>query len=990
MTSPTRRAPLAVAVLGLTMSVWVPWVRPVPLDAEVSARPSYAITAWGAENGEPPGDVFAIAQDTRGYLWLGTPAGVVRFDGDRFRRWPIADGDDPLPDEPVYALVGATDGSLWVGLGTGVARVLDGRVTRYSPREGAPAGVSAMIEDRRGAIWAAAREGLFRFADGRWTAIGEQGAGEKRHASAQAFSLHEDAEGGIWVGSAVGVYRFADDAIALVDATALQVEALAEDDARAIWISDNDRFVRRLATGETPAPGPGVRGPAGAWRVLNDRSGQLWVATWASLMRIDDPTAEVPRIERIDYEQRMVGSPRALFEDRDRNIWVGMRGGLLRLSRASFRAVDTLEGLTNQGVRTAAADLDGSVWVATDYALNRYTGSAHTSYDVARITALHADRGGLWVSTPERFGRFVDGRLALVSVPGPFHPRRVLAMTTGDEGALWLCSALDGPMSWDGHQLHRFEAHVALFNRACNSIHADSLGRVWIGFQGGGVALFDHGTVRTFGEADGLAGGTVLAILEDARGAIWLSTPSGINRYADGTLFSLTREDAPFADIVPVLVEDGEGYLWVGVDSGAAVVRFHPRQVDDLAAGSVEYLEYAYFDETDGMQQGSQSWQAGVGGVRGADQRLWVTTGAGMAVIDPHNLPTFRRPSPPVFESVVVDGRRSDTVAGRVLPAGTSTVEVEYGTVHLSSASKLRYRYQLDGIDDDWVPAGDTRSVSYPNLPPGGYQFRVSATDTGRWTDESVLAFSIAPPFYRTSRFIVLAFMATALLVIAAWWLRLRAVQREYRLVFAERARVSREIHDTLLQSLAAIGVELETIASQMAPAQATLRGELGRLRRRVGHSLRDARDSILELRRSPMLRRPLAESLEVVLQDARARRDVPIGLDQSGRPRATPADVDAQLIRIAQEAVNNALKHGRASRIDVTLAYEPGQLVLRVADDGCGFDQEVVGVPAELGEHLGLLTMQERAARIGGRLTIDSTPGAGTTVEVVLPQSAT
>ena len=176
-------------------------------------------------------------------------------------------------------------------------------------------------------------------------------------------------------------------------------------------------------------------------------------------------------------------------------------------------------------------------------------------------------------------------------------------------------------MAWDASHLERFTGRAELFNRPCNAIYADSLGRVWIAFSDGGMVVYDRGTVRTFGEEDGLPGGAVLAILEDQRGAMWFSTSSGLTRYARGTFFAIPRDDAPLVDLVPVLVEDGDGYIWVGVNSGSGIVRLHPGQVDDLSTGSSRYLEYAYFDETDGMMEGSQSWQAGVGGVRASDGR---------------------------------------------------------------------------------------------------------------------------------------------------------------------------------------------------------------------------------------------------------------------------------------------------------------------------------------------------------------------------------
>ena len=139
--------------------------------AEKPATPNYTMAVWASEKGLPPGDVFAIAQDLEGYLWVGGPTGLLRFDGNRFSPWQPADPASALPSGPVHAIVGSHDGSIWVGLGGGggVVRIQRGQIVKYSTADGAPPGVSAMIQDRQGAIWVATRRGLFKFANNRWT-----------------------------------------------------------------------------------------------------------------------------------------------------------------------------------------------------------------------------------------------------------------------------------------------------------------------------------------------------------------------------------------------------------------------------------------------------------------------------------------------------------------------------------------------------------------------------------------------------------------------------------------------------------------------------------------------------------------------------------------------------------------------------------------------------------------------------------------------------
>jgi len=545
-------------------------------------------------------------------------------------------------------------------------------------------------------------------------------------------------------------------------------------------------------------------------------------------------------------------------------------------------------------------------------------------------------------------------------------------------------------MTWNGTTLARFTGEADVGTRGCQSILTDRQDRVWIGFVSGGAAMYDRGVFRRYGAGDGFTPGTVLAILEGKNGAIWFATSAGVTRYQNGRFTPLTLANAPIDGVVPVLVEDTEGYIWVGVNSGSAVMRFHPAEVDKVAGDAAYRVEYALFDETDGMQRGSQMWQSGVGGVRGGDGRLWVATGLGMTIIDPRQLPQTRGPSPPHLLDVLADGDRIDVAPDLSFARGT-TLRVEYGALSLSAASKLRFRHMLNGFDNEWIYDGHTRAATYQNLPPGDFRFLVSTTHDGQWTDATVWAFTVAPPFYLTRGFMATAAAGLASLVAIAWWLRMRSIQNRFALVFTERARVSREIHDTLLQSLAALGTELEALAAQLPSQQSDVRPELRRIRRQVGHSLREARDSILELRRSSMRTRRLVDSLQDFADNVVQRRGVQTELVITGRrPDDASGEVDMQLFRIAQEAVNNAIRHGRATHIRIGVAYENNRVALTVQDNGCGFSPEAEDDPARLpGEHFGLLSMRERAERIHGRLRIESSPGRGTTIETMAPVRA-
>jgi signal transduction histidine kinase/ligand-binding sensor domain-containing protein len=987
---------MALALLRAgTVVVMLAWsARAIAVaDASWSNTPadgsSYALTAWTGQAGLSLGNVFAITEDRDGYLWLGTSNGLVRFDGAVFARRETGVQRMSAADQAVAALLGARDGSIWIGHSGagGIARITGDTITRFGIDAGIPpGGIMAIQEDRGGTVWAGGRGGLSAFHQGRW----ERVVGTPELEDAAVYSIYEDRDGLLWLGTSKGVYAGSAHRLVLRRSEATFVQDFAQDRHGRMWITDTQETIRQLATGDGPIHSAGALVPEGGWRMASDRDGTMWVAALGGgLMRLIEDAGGKAVIERFPYEHKIAGSPRAVFADRHENIWVGLRaGGLLRVSRNYIHNRFPLEGLTNDGVRAIRATRDGSVWVATGHSLNRFTGGRRDVFALPQTRALDVDASGqLWIAAVHGFGRFENGRLALIDFPPNVRWQEIMSIATDSDGGHWFCSSQQGVMVWRGGALHRFHDEPRMGD-SCSSIHIDSRGRTWVGFTAGGVAVYDHGApLRQFGDANGLAAGTVLQVLEDRASNIWVETATGISRLQDGRFTTVTQRNGPFTNLSAALVQDDEGYLWVGVSSGAALVRFRPGEMDRVAADPFHEVQYALYDASDGLQGEIARQQGRALAGRAADGRLWFVSGTTIVMIDPRQLPKSQPPVAPRIEAVSMDGRQVAAAQNPRLPAGVRNLAIDWTASSLNAASKLRFRYRLEGYDAEWVNADAGRRVAYARLPSGRYRFKVSATYDGIWTDGEAWAFSIARPFYLSAWFIALCGVGTVALVATAWWLRVRAIRQRYVLVFNERALVSREIHDTLLQSLAAIGVELETVLRQLDPRETAAVNTLHRLQRQTKHSLKEARDLVVALRRTQLSKAPgLIETVRDIADHTTAARATNVTLSVEGVARRCSADVELQLIRVCQEAINNAIAHGAATDIQIVFEFRGADVALRVSDNGCGF---VVDFDAETAigeEHLGLLGMQERAGRIRGRLSIMSTPGSGTVVEVTAP----
>jgi len=407
-----------------------------------------------------------------------------------------------------------------------------------------------------------------------------------------------------------------------------------------------------------------------------------------------------------------------------------------------------------------------------------------------------------------------------------------------------------------------------------------------------------------------------------------------------------------------------------------------------LINGKIRKLQPVNYGVADGLRsaQCAPGYPTSGGGDRSSDGRLWFPTSRGLAVLDPNDRPMA--PAAPVVHllEVTVDGHPISVAESTKLAPGNGRMQFRYTGIYLSAPERVRYSYRLEGLDGEWISLVSRRVTNYNSLPHGKYRFTVRAVAPNGPSGETSFAFELLPHFYETAWF---RYFCTALAAAGIWGLynlRLRQIRQRFSLVLEERGRLAREIHDTLAQGFVGISSQLDAVALTLNGHVDMARKHLELARKMVRHSLTEARRSVMDLRASALEGHDLPAALSEAAHQWTAGSAVQIRVDIEGESRPLPEETEQHLLRIAQEAVTNAVKHARASHVRIHLEMAGRTLSLRVADDGRGFEQDEAF--SEVGGHFGLLGMRERAVRLGGELQLHSEPGQGTEVAVTVPLS--
>lgn len=951
------------------------------------ALTQYVHTNWTQRHGFALQGVKALAQTQDGYLWLGTANGLFRFDGVSVVHWkPIS--APGLPSKEIRVLCTASDGGLWIGTNAGVSKLDRNSLKNYLPRNGLAEGVvAALLEDHLGRLWVGS--------------IGSTASGLSliQHDSAHTvdingvhdvLSLFQDQQNSIWIGTSKGLCRrsLQGEAACVPEIRSMVSSITAEGNGDLLIADAGSRAIFRYSGDKLTPVVKSVGNASLAPRVLlRDRDDSVWLGTLGQgLLRFRNG-----KFERFTRHDGLSGDiVEALFEDREGNLWVGTENGLDRLRNPEIPRLSSLEGLSGDLITSVYSARNGETWIGTmGSGLNRVSGGAITHYltgaglPSTTVISMYEDAAGrLLVGTSGGLCYRSDDRFVnLLTIDGA-RADRVFDIAGDTHGTVWLADQRKGLLALRHQRLE--PANVGLPDaKDIYQIHCDHQGVLWIGYYHGGLVGIRDGFVQKYSANEGLAPGPVYAIESDINGIAWFGTSGGLTRLRNGRLTTWTTEHGLPEGGVQAILDDRTGGLWLGSANG--LLKLTLEALNSCPDGSPQSLSFSNYGMSEGIRLGSGGKMMNPRMTRSSDGVLWISTQDGVAVINPANLGRAPVPSPIVIERLIVDRKDISLDRAAEIIFRAREVQLDYTALSFVSPEAIQFRYKLEGFDASWKEAGTRRTATYTNLSPGRYRFFVKASNNGVWNEAGAnLEFRVQPQFHRTWWFVTLC--ATALLL-SGWGiylLRARQLRDQFQLVLQERSRLTRDLHDTLLQGFAGFLYQVDAAWRQLEKAPETTKEKLKRALEQGDLSLKEARETLSFMRLSAVENRTLSETIAAIGQQLTAGTPVHFALEVRGIESRLQYAVQANLYALAREALTNAVNHASATQISVELVYSAGGLKLIVQDNGSGFDPKLA---AQKTNRFGLLGMRERAQQLNATFAIDTAPGRGTRIDVRLDE---
>lgn len=955
--------------------------------ADAQRYPFYNL---GVENGLIQSQVTSMVQDRCGHLWIGTIGGLSRYDGSQFTNYSVRDG---LPSNNIQALATDGQGNLWIGSPNGVSKFDGKKFEHYifkAPENTVDNSVTNIKVTEGNTIYCVAGNKVYRIHNG----------------TTNAITLPDTSD-------AISAIQAFGDTL-LLGTTNGKVLTYSNGNWDSLFVP-TEGFDRDIVV---------------ITNIFRDNRNRTWLTTSHGLYNIEGDTIQVFKFKHNPLYNVGIAS---VAEDTDSAIWFGGIGGCIRLKDSSIKLYNKQNGFTENAVNTIITDKEGNIWFGTNgQGAFRYSGGNFSILDEnnglknEQVTSITGDRSGkIYLSTFNAgLYSYSQGKVEKIELPN--NNAVINAMNADRQGNIWLGTRGYGLLKKRGNSYKTYQRPLIPSN-VVTYLYRDTLNRLWIGTVTG-TAIMEGDSIRILDAGNA----AVMSYTTIGKDSILIASEKGLQLYNNGNVVPFKTNAAPDSSNIICLTTSGSR-IWFGTsDNGAIAYDLSTKRTLVLNKNSGLKSDFIYSIVTDdsgnvwvgtgygihmiemaggkplitfyGKEQGITGMESNQNAVyKDHDGTLWFGTTKGLLHFTPGKRFVEPKPVSIVLQSVKLFGDhiRDTTYYDSTdnwynvpfklhLPYKKNNITFSFKGISLTGNEQLQYRYRIDGLESPWSDWTPLNSVTYSALPPGKYTLRVECR-TGSNDNIKALAypFEIITPIHKTRWFSLAILGACILLGVSIQYMLNK--RKQNRLALLERLRreeqgkvrqrTAEDFHDEVGNKLTRINVLTNVLKTKLGEGTPDTRRIIQQIQSNTSELYGGTRDILWSLQ-------PANDNLYEILHRIRdfgndLFQDTPMkfvfsGDEQQWRKYRLPLDMSRNLIMIFKEALNNCLKYAEATTVSFEATIKEGDILqIILTDNGKGFNIEEV----ERGN--GLNNMRNRAARLNGKLYVDSKPGRGTSINL-------
>ncbi|HRH42425.1 MAG TPA: two-component regulator propeller domain-containing protein [Pyrinomonadaceae bacterium] len=950
----------------------------------------YQSETWTTENGLPQNSVTSIVQTRDGYIWFGTFGGLVRFDGIKFKIFNTINAP-AIKSNRITTLFEDKNGTLWIGTQYGNLISYKDEVfaSILEPSNTERALIQPFCVDKKGVIWTV----NLKFTpnpEGKPVAERIVLPNEPNPAIG---SITEDDSNNIWISTFNGLYQFQN------------------------WTTRFFPYENTFPPDKDVANFPG--GPPKV-RIFIDSKNKFWVFGLNGLARFENGKF-IPLIQKqnanfsfvedinntylvkIDNKiyrfaddkvgELLIDQPdkinlfRLMITDREGNLWVGTNGeGLIRFKQQTARTFTKADGLTDSEVSFAFEDKEKNLWIGADNLYKFQNGkfeNVSQNFTNNFESAYQTNDGTLWFGTQSQgLVTLKNGKLDDFSKVNDIQGNIVFE---NSQGSLFFPTKEFLTIIKDNNR-----EKIPFPNSGVQKIMEDREGGIWFGTVTGLSRLKD-GVFTNYSTIDGLTNENVRDLFQDKDGVIWIGTyGGGLNRFKDGRFFPITTREGMNEDIISRILVDDKDNFWMLGNRGVSVIS--RSALNDLAEGKIKTIACASYGVSDGMLSSEGNGGHSPAGWIASDGKHWFPSIKGAIMVDPKisDLP------PPVYiEEFFLDGKQIESGSKIEVSPDVKNLEIHYTGLNFTKPEQVKFKYKLEGYDQDWIEVGTRRAAYYTQIPAGSYQFLVTASTTnGVWNNKfaSKVVIVLSIPIWKKWWFNLGISVIAIFSIILFYRLRIfqLAKKRQQQQTFSrqliesqesDRKRIAAELHDNLGQHLIIIK-NWAALGLNFIEKDAPVREQLDEISSTALLALNEVREIIYDLRPHQIETIGLSKTITFMLEQVSISSGIKFKTRIDEIDKLFAPDDEVIFYRILQECVSNIIKHSEAKNADVLIIKDKSSINLKISDDGKGFvNDKNNSSNGHFG--FGLKGIEERVKMLNGEFEIQTQKNSGTTVLV-------